>query len=157
MAIDGRRPKREFLAVGQFLHNPLSEGSKREAIASTASTRIFRYGDCCHVRTIFNWHIAWDRGQVSRALLCVAVITILGAGIPLLAETDFRRSAAETASYEAVYYTALLRGHDSNAALRKAHFRTRLLMNELGMTRSEATALAVRSVIWGAGNLCGGG
>jgi uncharacterized membrane protein len=85
------------------------------------------------------------------------VITILGGGIPLLAETAFSRPAAETASYETVYYTALLTGRDSNAALRKAHFRTRLLMSELGMTRSEATALAVRSVIWGAGNLCGGG
>jgi hypothetical protein len=87
-------------------------------------------------------------------LLCVLLAIALAAGIPLLARTAFGRSAAEAEAYDDVYYIALLTGRDANAALRKAHYRTDLLMNELGMTRSEATALAVRSVIWGAGNLC---
>lgn len=79
------------------------------------------------------------RIAVARLLMAVAVMITLAAGGLLVAEL-LRPSSAETTAFEIVYFTALLSGHDTGAALRKAHLRMDLLMRERGMSRPEAGA-----------------
>ena len=93
----------------------------------------------------------WARFLASTALIVIV------AEAPLHIGAMFTRHTAETDAYDRVYYTALLTGRSTDAALRKAQFRTDLLMREFGMTRSEAAAQAAQSMIWSAGNLCSGG
>jgi chaperone required for assembly of F1-ATPase len=66
------------------------------------------------------------------------------------------RNAEESASFNGVYYAALLSGRDADAAVRKAHFRADLLVEHFGMTRSEAAAEAARSVALRTTSLCVG-
>jgi hypothetical protein len=67
------------------------------------------------------------------------------------------RSAAEADAFNSVYHAASLSGRDANAAVRKAHFRTELLVKEFGMTRSDAAVEVARNMILRVGGLCGGG
>jgi hypothetical protein len=86
-----------------------------------------------------------------------AALIVLAAEAVLLLRTNFKPRSAEADAYESVYYTAFLTGRSTDAALRKVHYRTELLMKELGMTESQAAAEAARSMIWSAGDLCAGG
>ena len=88
--------------------------------------------------------------------ILAAALTVLAGGIPLTVAIAVSWHAAETEAFDSVYYAALLSGRDANAAVRKAHFRTDILVKQFGMTRSDAAAEVARAMIWRSGSLCGG-
>ena len=65
-------------------------------------------------------------------------------------------ASAETEAFERVYFSALLSGRDADAAVRKARFRTGILVKDFGMSRAEAAAEVAKFMIWRTGRLCGG-
>ncbi|HEY2616379.1 MAG TPA: hypothetical protein VGI78_03475 [Acetobacteraceae bacterium] len=90
---------------------------------------------------------------IKRAALMMA----LAAGIPTSGRIALNRPSADLAALDSVYYSALLSGRDPDAAVRKARFRTNLLVQDLGMTRSAAAADIARFMLRRGGTLCVGG
>ena len=93
----------------------------------------------------------------ARCLVPVTVMIAVAIGIPSNSNIAQNGSTAEIQAFDRIYYTALLAGRDPEAALRKAHYTTNLLMKQFGMTRSEATMDVARFMVWRTGQLCGGG
>lgn len=100
-----------------------------------------------HGRGTLGW------GRVAQAATWT---TVLAAASFLAFRATHDAQTAEAAAYDSVYYTALLSGRDADAAARKAHYLTATIMREFGMTRTEAAAYVVRSMVWRNGSLCGG-
>jgi len=94
--------------------------------------------------------------QMRRVILSIWVMSALVGGVAVVTESVFTKPKAETEAFESVYYAALLSGRDPDAALRKARFRTELLMKDFGESKSRAAAEVARFMIWRAGSLCGG-
>ena len=92
----------------------------------------------------------------ARRFVTAALMMTLAAGVLPQVGRALSRHAAAAAPYDSVYYAALLSGRDADAAVRKAHYLTGTMMQKLGMTRAEATAYVVRSMVWRNGSLCGG-
>jgi hypothetical protein len=92
----------------------------------------------------------------TRWLLAATLTVALAAGVLPHAGRALNRHAANAAAYDSVYYTALLSGRDPDAAVRKAHYLTGIMIRELGMNHTEAVAYVARSMVWRNGSLCGG-
>jgi hypothetical protein len=106
------------------------------------------------------WTTGWPRRVRylgwARRMVAAALTTTLAAGVLPQVGRALSRHVAEAAAYDSVYYSALLSGRDAEAAVRKAHYLTGTMMQEFGMTRAEATAYVVRSMVRRNGSLCGG-
>ena len=95
--------------------------------------------------------------RLARWTIPASLIVAVAAGVLPSVAIAVSRSVAETDAFNSVYYAALLSGRDADAAVRKAHFRTELLMKEFGMSRPDAAVEVARTMILSVGNLCGGG
>lgn len=76
---------------------------------------------------------------------------------PVTVPTAGQSSAAHVWSYDDVYVAAVLAGRDPDAAVRKAHYRTEILVRDLGMTPSRAAAEVSKWMVRDTGRLCAGG
>jgi hypothetical protein len=91
--------------------------------------------------------------QLRRAALVVALAWVVAASAPIAPA----RPSPELAALDGVYYGALLSGRDPDAAVRKARFRTHIMVQDLGMTPTAATADVARFLLRRGGTLCSGG
>ena len=101
------------------------------------------------------WDVNHGR-QYVRWVARFALALALAIGVLALSGSTPGPSAAEIEAFRAVYVAAELSGRDPDAALRKAQFRTGILVRDLGMERSEAAAEVARSLILRIDRLCGG-
>ena len=92
-----------------------------------------------------------------RLIVFAALATILAAAGLAWVGTIVRDHRAETTAFNAVYYAALFAGRDPDAALRKAHFTTNVMVQQLGLTRADAAAEVARFMILRGGGICVGG
>lgn len=86
----------------------------------------------------------------------VVLIVALSAGMTASADITSASPSPESHALNSVYFTALLTGRDPDAAVRKARFTMRVLMQDLGMARSAAVTDVTRLILLRGGTLCGG-
>ena len=91
---------------------------------------------------------------VAARVFRVMLIVVLGAGVP--ASATITPPSPEAIALNSVYFTALLSGRDPDAAVRRVHHSTQVLMHDLGMTRSAALADVTQFALRRGGVLCGG-
>ena len=102
---------------------------------------------------------AWsEHPQIQRlVLIAVALLLVLGAAVAFLgARAAFAPQSVAAQMFQDVYYAAVFTGRKPDLTVRKARFRTELMMRELGMTRDKAAAYVARIMIEQAGGLCSG-
>ena len=91
-------------------------------------------------------------------MMAAISLTAPAAGtFPVTVPTAGQSSTAHVWSYDDVYVMAVLAGRDPDAAVRKAHYRTEILVRDLGMTPSRAAAEVSKWMVRDTGRLCAGG
>jgi len=94
--------------------------------------------------------------RISIALVLALVLTLGGAAAALGMRAAFAPPSRAAQMFDDVRYAALFAGHDPAAAVRKARFRTRLMMRTFAMTRDQAATYVARLMIGHSGSLCSG-
>jgi hypothetical protein len=112
--------------------------------------------------------------SLTRPPYCDIVVAMMVRGLPKLAAfvalglflavsiagwvgVTVRDRVTEAAAYRAVYVAASLSRGDPDAAVRKAHWTTDIMVKDFGMTRGEAAADVARFLILHGAGLCRGG